>query len=266
MSQAAVAGYCGRCGAPFGVDAGPFCGRCGNAILAAPAAAVGYTYPVVPSASVPAAQHKLSHTRLLLLAGGAIAALVIVITLVVVVVRPTSTPCGFTCGPRIGPRLLSRSALTIDRWGYTVEYDSHALSVAGKDENGVKLQAASGDGEVDFVATSGSDTGGAVKKAVSALGSSRFQNLQQIGPVRGAEIGFVNGEGVAYSASFVPPDGGGQAVPVGIVIISAAQDGVTITVTAFSASDTEVRDAPYGLDRSSDFDFPVSNTIWKGSS
>src|SRR5437660_5330543 len=79
-----IAGYCGRCGAPFTTDSGPFCGRCGNAVVAAPPAATAYSYPVVPAASVPAAQHKLSHTRLLILAGGAIAALVVVITIIVV--------------------------------------------------------------------------------------------------------------------------------------------------------------------------------------
>ena len=119
---------------------------------------------------------------------------------------------------------------------------------------------------MDFTAVSGGDTAGAVKNAVNALDTSRFQNMQQIGPVRGAEIGLVQGEGSAYSASFVPPDGSGQAIPVAIVVISATQNNVTITVTAFSASDKDLRDAPYGLDRASDFDFPITNTIWKGGS
>lgn len=264
MTTAAVVGYCGRCGAPFGADAGPYCGRCGNAIAPLPPAATGYTYPVVPSALVPGAQHKLSHGRMLLLAGGVVAALVIVITVIVVGAKPSTKPCGFSCAPRSGPRLLSTSAYASQRFGYTVEYDSNTMSIANQDQSGVQLQARDGDGEVDFTATSGSDTSVAIQNALSKLSSSQFQNMQQVGSVRGAEIGLVLGQGTAYSASFVPPDGTGQAIPVGIVIMSSSQNGVTITVTAFSATDHDIRDAPYGLDASSNFDYPVTNTIWKG--
>jgi hypothetical protein len=54
-------------------------------------------------------------------------------------------------------------------------------------------------------------------------------------------------------------------VPVGIVVIAASQNNVTIVATAFSQQDTmNVSDAPFGLTQGQLFDYPVTNTIWPG--
>jgi hypothetical protein len=223
----------------------------------------GYTYPVQAAAAIPAAHHRLSHLRLILVAGGALVLGIVLVTLIAVLARPTTPACGFFCGPRVGPRLLSPVAYHNTMFGYTVEYDSSQLTIAGQDDNGVQLQAADGDGEVIFTSAAGADVNGANQTALGALPSATFQDVQPNGPVRGAEIGFVNGSGTAYTAQFVPANGG-QAVPIGITIFSASSNGVTITVTAFSAQSNSNSDAPYGLDKASSFDLPVSNTIWKG--
>jgi len=223
----------------------------------------GYTYPVQAAASLPAARHRLSHRRLIFVAGGALLVGIVLVTLIAVLARPMTQPCGFSCGPRVGPRLLSPVAYHNTLFGYTVEYDGSQLTVAGQDDNGVQLQAADGDGEVIFTSAAGADVNSANQTALAALPSATFQDVQPSGPVRGAEIGFVNGSGTAYTAQFVPANGG-QAIPIGITILSASNNGVTITVTAFSAKSTSVQDAPYGLDKASAFDVPVSNTIWKG--
>jgi len=221
-----------------------------------------YRYPVLPSARVPGAQY--SHVRSLLLAAAVIAIIVGVISAIVQAARPTTNPCGVACRPHTGLRLLNAATYTNQQFGYTVAYDANLLSVGNQDQNGVQLQATNGDGEIDFTATSGSDVSGAVAAEVNNLNTNQFQNMQQIGPVRGAEIGLVLGQGLAYSADFVPPDGTGQSVPVGLVVMAASQGGITITVTAFSAQSMDIQVEPYGLDVAQAFDFPVTNTIWKG--
>ena len=224
-----------------------------------------YAYPVAPRDAAYSSHHKRSHAQLMFLALAAVALFVIAATLLVINVGPTTQPCGTTCGPRIGPRLITGALYRNQQWRYAVEYDSAAMSISGQDQNGVQLQPQDGDGEIDFSAQAGSTAGVAVQNAVNGLDSSQFQNLQQIGPVRGAEVGLVPGQGLAFAADFVPPDGSGQAVPVGIVIMAAEVRGVTITVTAFSASTSDIRDAPYGLDHSQLFDFSLTNTIWSSS-
>src|ERR1700736_1695141 len=223
----------------------------------------GYTYPLMAPTTIGGARRRLSHRRLIIVAGVALVAGIVLVTLIAVLARPRRQACGFYCGPRVGPRLLSPVAYHNTLFGYTVEYDGSQLTVAGQDDNGVQLQAADGDGEGIFTSAAGADGTGANQTALGALPSATFQDVQPNGPVRGAEIGFVNGSGTAYTAQFVPADGG-QAVPIGITILSASNNGVTITVTAFSAQSTSVQDAPYGLDKASAFDVPVSNTIWKG--
>lgn len=232
-------------------------------VMAPPAAATGYTYPVMPAGTVPGAHRQLSHLRLLIIAGVALAIIVAAVSVIALAARPSVQPCGLYCGPHQGPRLLAPTAYHNAKFGYTVEYDGSQLQVAGSDDNGVQLQAADGDGEVVFTAAAGGDTNGANQTALASLPSTTFQDMQTIGPVRGAEIGFVNGVGTAYSAQFVPSDGS-QAVPVSIAVFSASSNGVTITVLAFSGQTNDIADAPYGLDKASVFDYPASNTIWEG--
>ena len=256
-----VLGYCGRCGAPFTSRTGLSCQRCGNPIVAAPPVSMGYSYPVMPTATVPGARHKLGRSRLLLVAGGALAVIVILVTLVAVVSRPQRSPCGLYCGPRIGARLVNAALYKNQKWGYSVEYDSSVLTIGNQDANGAEFDATNGDGSVVFTATQGTDRGTANQNAFNALPSATFQSLQPVGPVRGAEIGLVAGEGTAYSGQFAPADGSG-ATPIGVVIFSSSQNNVTLTVTAFSAASDKNPDLPYGLTMAGAFDYPVTNTLW----
>lgn len=221
-----------------------------------------FTYPVMGAGAYPGMRPRLGALRLLVIAASALAALVVLLTVVAVLVRPVAQTCGLHCGPRVGRRLLSPTAYTNQKWGFTVEYDGNAQSIGSQDADSVSLQSSNGDGEVDFSVASGSDVDRANQDALSSLPSSQFQDVQSIGPVRGAEIGFVPGQGNAYSAQFVTSDG--SAVPVGVVIFSASSGDITITVVAFSQQSNDVANAPYGLDMGQLFDYPVSNTIWSG--
>ena len=233
------------------------------AVWAAPRVARGYSYPVVPPHEVPGARRKLSHIRLLLLAGGALVIIVVLITLIAVLARPISRACGLFCGPHTGTRLVSMATYTNQRWGYTVEYDSSVFTIGNQDDNGAEFDSSNGDGSVLFTASSGSDLSGANQNAFNALPSASFQGMQSIGPVRGAEIGLVNGQGTAYSGQFAAADGSG-ASPIGATIFSASQNNVTITVTAFSGAAMDNSDQPYGLDMGEKFDYLVTQLLWKG--
>ena len=260
--MADVLGYCGRCGAPFGVGSGAFCRRCGNLLVAAPAVARGYTYPVLPSRAVPASHHRLSRLRLLAVSAAVLATVVVLVTLFAVLAQPKqSKACGFYCGPRIGTRLVSQTVYRNERWGFSVEYLGDVVTISGQNADGIQFIPADGDGEIDFAASSGMDTSAAVQGAVNNLPSSSFQQMHAIGPLRGAEIGFIGGQGQAFTADYVTPGTGGNATPVSIVVLAASNNGMTITVTAFSSQTT--RDAPYHLAKGQLFDYEVSNTIWK---
>jgi hypothetical protein len=281
--MAAASGFCGRCGAPYTAASGPFCGRCGNAIPT-PAAAAGagaaapppppaYGYPLVAAAAIPGATHRLGRNRLLIIGAGALAVVVVIVTAIAVIAKPTTHVCGFFCGPRTGTRLASPSTYQNQQWGYTVEYDKKAFNIANQDANGAAFVAQEAppfcatqtDGEIDFTAVSGSDVGGAIQKAFNGLNTSVFQGIRSIGSIGGAEIGQMPGQGFAYSASFTPPNGGGQAVMATIAIIGASFNGVTLVATAWSEQATDVSVLPFKLCNAQLLDNPLSNVIWKGS-
>jgi hypothetical protein len=263
-SAPGVAGYCSRCGTPFGAGAGAFCRICGNRVRNQPVVATNYTYPTVPTAAVPAAQHKLRGANLVLIAVGAMALLVAIITAVAVSSRPMLNYCHFSCGPEVGPRLLGQTAYQNSKFGYRVEYESPPFNIAGQDASGVALEANQNNFLI-FSAATGTDVAGALKKSINGLSSNEFQGLQQVSSVvPGAEIGFVPGQGEAFSATYVPP-GGGQGQTVSIIVMAATQANMTLTVLAVGNQDlSSVAQLPFGLANGSFFDYEVSNTVWPG--
>lgn len=258
-----VGGYCGRCGTPFGPGAGRFCRTCGNQVRSQPAVATNYTYPAVPSYSVPAAQHKLGRTGLAVAAFATLFVLVAAITAAAVSSKTTTNYCHFTCGPDVGPRLQGSTAYSNSQFGYRVEYESPPFSIGAKDANGVLFSA--NVGFMAVTAAKGTDVTGAIQKAIGGLSTSEFQDLQQVSSVvPGAEVGYVPSSGEAYTANLVPPSGGtGQTVS--IVAMAATQGDLTISVLAIAPQDlSSVSQLPFGVQDGSLFDYEVSNTIWPG--
>jgi hypothetical protein len=223
-----------------------------------------YSYPVVAANSVPGTQHKLRHSRFVLVAAIGFAVLVVGITAITVLTRPTLVGCHFTCGPEVGPRLLSPTAYQSSEFGYRVEYDSGIFSVASQSAAGLSLNLEQGYGlgGMDFTATAGSDVSDALDKVVSGINTNEFQDIREIEPVPGAEIGEVEGVGLAYSATLVPQNGG-QSTPVSIVAMAATSNNLTISVLAIGQQDlTQVNNLPIGFADGQAFDGPVTNTIW----
>ena len=228
---------------------------------APPPVATGYSYPVMPQFG--GSRQKFNRSRMFGVGGGLLAVFVFVISLIAVLVRVIPTPCSRGCGPAGGLQVGTAQVYANQKWGYSVPYDPSAFSIGGQDSNGVTLNSSDGNGAIQFEATSGNNVNGANQAALNALPSSQFQGLHQIGPVRGAEIGLVDGQGTAYSGQYVDSSGI-SATPIGVVIFSATHNGVTITVTAFSAASNDNADGPYGLSIGQFLDFPVTFATWKG--
>ena len=202
-------------------------------------------------------------TNLVLIAVGAMALLVAIITAVAVSSRPTINYCHFSCGPRWGHGCSARRRTTTPNL-VIGSSTSPPFDVAGQDASSVALEANQNNFLI-FDAATGTDVAGALKKSINGLSSNEFQGLQQISSVvPGAEIGFVPGQGEAFSATYVPP-GGGQGQTVSIIVMAATQGNMTLSVLAVGNQDlNSVAQLPFGLANGSFFDYEVSNTLWPG--
>ena len=256
-------GFCGRCGAPFPAGAPAFCGRCGSPLVATQPVASGYTYPVVPHSMVPGLRRRLSARLLFPILGVIVIVLTGVITTVAVAQRPQTVPCGYYCGPHVGTRLISTSLYHSDRFGFDVEYSPSDMSITDKSDSSVTFdvldQGKNTGFQITFAAHSGSDIDAAIQAADANLDTSRFQDLQSQGPVRGAEIGLTLGHGEVYHANY-----NGQQ-PVGVIIMAATGNNVTVVTTMFSPVDQTVNNQPYGLLDGQTFDAPITNFIFGGA-
>jgi hypothetical protein len=224
-----------------------------------------YTYPTVPRSEVPGAHHRLS--PLFLIVVGVIVAVVIVgASLGAAAKRPVPTNCHFSCGAFSGPRLVAPNVYTSSQFGYSVEYLPDSTKLADQSATGAEFDT--DDGVIFFDGSSGSDVDGAVRDGVSNLNSAVIQDLQAVGSIRGAEIGLVPAKGTAYTANFVP-QGGGGAFRVGVLVMAAAQGGVTVTATMISVYYT-TNDArfnnyqPYGMIDGAKFDYPITSLRFAG--
>jgi hypothetical protein len=260
----AIAGYCSRCGAPLSVGHGPFCRTCGNRVgPQQQAAAYNYSYPVVPSASVPAAQHKLGHSRFIIFGALTLGVLVVLITAVAVSLKPTVNYCHFSCGPDVGPRLLGSTSYQSSQFGYRVEYDPTILKEANAGATGVQLNGPAG--FMIFQGSAGQNVTGAMSTALGTLNTNVIQSQHSLSTViPGAEIGFIPGSGQVYTATYVPPNGG-QSQPVSIAVMAATNGQFTISVIVVGIQDTKSVEAlPFGFADNSLYDYSISNTVWPG--
>jgi hypothetical protein len=222
------------------------------------------SYPIQSVASVPGARQKLSTSTFLLYGGILFAGLVVIIALIAVLNKPTTTLCHFTCGPDVGPRLSAPTYYQNSTFGYRVEYDGNYFKPTAS-SSGVQLSlTVGGGGFIHYSATSGSDVNGAMQKAFNGLNTNAFQNISEIEPIPGAEIGLVEGQGVAYSASYVP-QGGGKSIPVSIAVMASTFNNVTISVVAIDTTDlSSPITFPLGFADGELLDGPLTNTVWAG--
>jgi len=217
-------------------------------------------YGAVPHAHVP---RRLADRRVRILAAGAVAAVTAAVSLVAVLVRPTTQACGFYCGPHVEAPLRAAATYVNSAHGFSIDYSPDDLQVSTDQPDLVEFQAVNG-GPIGFRVVQAASLDAAVTQAMRRLPSSSFQDLQEVGPVRGAEIGYVPGKGTVWSATYYPSDGGGSS-PVRIAVIAAQSNGLMVVSTMVSAYDAGNDHAPYGLSDDNVFDYPVSNFHFPGS-
>ena len=215
-------------------------------------------YGAVPHSRVP---RRLGDRRVRLLAIVAVVVIAAVVSAVAVLVRPTTQPCGLVCGPQVAAPTNAAATYTNAAHGFSIEYPPGALQVAIDQSDLVEFQSSGG--PIEFQVVSAASLDDAVSQAMQALPSSSFQDLQEVGPVRGAEIGYVPGRGTVWSATYAGAGSSGS-VPVRVAIIAAQAKGLMVVATMFSDYDSDTAHAPYGLSADAIFDYPLSNFHFPG--
>lgn len=215
-------------------------------------------YAAVPHAHVP---RRLGDHRVRLYAIGAIVALVVVISAVATLAHPGPQPCGLYCGPQTQPPLAAASTYTNSAHGFSIDYPAEKLTVSTSQDDLVEFH--SDGGPIDFRVVKAASLDDAVSQAQKQLDSSVFQDMQVVGQVRGAELGYVPGKGTVWSATYQPADGGGSG-PIRVAIIAAQSGGLTVVATMFSDYDSATDHAPYGLSGDQTFDYPISGFHFPG--
>ncbi|HEV7679320.1 MAG TPA: hypothetical protein VGQ42_12195 [Candidatus Dormibacteraeota bacterium] len=222
-------------------------------------AAVLRPYPVTPRGR---AGRRMSDRGVRARAIAAVVVIAGIITVIAVLVRPVSLPCGSACGRPTDAVVQPPATYVNSAHGFAIDYPPDRLTIAVNQADVVEFH--SGGGPISFSVVQAPSVDAAVSQAVNGLSTSTFQDLQVIGPVRGAEIGYVLGAGTAWSATYVPPGGGG-ASPVRIAVLAAQSGGLMVVATMFSSYDPDTAHVPYGLAADSLFDYPISNFHFPGS-
>lgn len=258
--------YCGHCGALLSPGA-TFCGKCGQHVVPATSTAVPPP-PPPPSGAVIAAppSAKLGHRHTIMLAAGIMAVVVVVVTVVAVKLGVTGKPCTLYCGPHVGPRLADQKSFTDSKWNFVVEYGGSALTLNTNDANSDSVDLLStsdkGDqlGEITVTGMSATSTQNAIQAELDQYKGNHFDDIQPVGPIPGAEIGLVPGDGEGYTAALVSADGR-SGTNVGIQIIAVTHGNETLVASMWSprVQSSRVAFAPFYLFAEQDFDHVITD-------
>lgn len=258
--------YCGRCGAPLAPGA-TFCGRCGTPVATQAAVAPPpYVYPHAYQQPYPQAPHAGYPTaRQVKLAPAMIAGGLIVILLVIAVVISAFAvaqfgpgnrqTCKSNCSPKFVTPLAEQASYTSSTYKFQVNYASD-WSVRSQDSNGITLGTKLG--SVQVLGMSGGNPDQVLQSTVTALPSSKFQDVTVVSNLKGAHIGDQDGIGSVYSANFV---GTSQtASKVRFAVIVASRGGVTVVVFALDPADP--KNSPNGMPEGQEFDYLCTEFVW----
>lgn len=151
---------------------------------------------------------------------------------------PTHPHCAYSCGPDTGPlqpdaHSYPSSAAMAASLGFSFGFPSE-LSV-GQPELGSDVTLQNGGGQFLVWSGRGPQSLSSLVLSHAQKISGVVQDLSAIGGVRGAEIGYVSGQGEFYSGQFQTQNG--QDVPVGVVVIAAQPQpsGTWVVILGFTA-------------------------------
>ena len=250
--------YCGRCGAPLAPNA-TFCGRCGTPVAAQAAAAPPvYSYPQAPQGAYPRARpFKLPQ---LMIAGGMVVILIVIAVVVSAIAvaqfaSGSHATCTSNCAPKFATPLAEEASYKSSAYHFQVNYASD-YTVRAQDANGITLGTKLG--SVQIAGMSGGTPEQVLQSTVSALPTSKFQDVTLVSNLKGAHIGDQDGIGAVYSANLV---GASQtATKIRFAVIVAAQRGLTVVVFAVDPADP--KNSPNGMPEGQAFDYLCTEFIW----
>jgi hypothetical protein len=257
-----VARFCGRCGAPIAPGA-LYCGNCGAPLATAPPTAAAVAYPAYPQYVYPYAPARPPDARLgPLLLGGAMAGVLVLAVLALsvfaVVARGSSfKPCTARCGPRTVTPFPEQNSFTSKAFRFRVGYPA-GWSIQDHDDSSVAFSTRLSGAFLVQGEKPGKSDDALIQQAISSLPSSRWQNVQPLGPIHGAHIGQQDGSGQLFSASLEPA--GGQAQKVRIAVIAATHSGVSVTIMGIDPADDQ--HSPNGIPEAELFDYVLAEFTW----
>jgi hypothetical protein len=172
----------------------------------------------------------------------------------------TPTPCPANCPP---PDLGGGAAHSASTRYFTLTYYD-PWSVDSSDANGVTLIAGTQLGDVEVVVVGQRVANGTTaqqllsRTAQSQLDPNQFSGLQDAGPIRGAEIGYVAGTGETfegYTAQANAPN-----TPVFIQMMASVKGAAGLTFTTVSPLDPNSPD-PSGVPNE-EYDRIANSVVW----
>jgi hypothetical protein len=147
----------------------------------------------------------------------------------------TPTPCTGNCPPPV--RAGSERLHTVETMHFTLIYFD-PWQVQKSDQAGVTLLASTQFGDITTIVTSADVPAGTTGPGLltqteqQVLDPSLYTNIQDIGVIRGAEIGYVDGAGESYEAESLQPNA--PDVPVYFQLMASVHGTVGLTFVAIS--------------------------------
>ena len=175
-----------------------------------------------------------------------------ILVVVGVVIKDVVTPgpparCIFTCAsPPTGPYQPNGEVFTSEQFGFSFQYPgaSQSYPTAGARIADLVYNDANGNffGQFWIAAGTGTSTPASLIAGEASHLSSQneIENLQDVGPMLGAEVGFQPAVGEFYSGEFPLPSGDVYVVDLGIVALQ--HDGDWIYMVAISTVDSNSHD------------------------
>ena len=170
---------------------------------------------------------------------------------------PQKPPCVQRCGPRDVPPLEQPVTYRSSVFGFEVDYPRR-WSSQRQDGTTLVLKTALGGQFIVSGQRAGRSDQQLVMEMVGGLSSSRWQDVQALAPIRGAQIGFQSGAGTLYAAIYSPP--GGVATRARLAVIAATRGDLSVQVMGIDPADT--KSSPSGIPEDHAFDYVLSQFRW----
>jgi hypothetical protein len=205
-----------------------------------------------------AAPSRLGRWRFLLVLLALLALGAVAFTVLAALLTPSvPAPCTRDCGPVSGQAVPQPATYRSSAYGFTVAY-SDPWKISQQDGKSVLFETADGQFLVYGQAAGKSDQQ-LIEEGVATLPDSQFQSVTAVNGIRGLQIGYQNGSGTVYNATFLPE--GGRAVRARVAVMAATRKGVSVTAIGINPW---VPQAPNGMPEGSQFDQALSQFQWPG--